>query len=274
MFFSAEFDPLRLTGQIILLQSSFYLVYCTILYLFHLTLQLPLHCALLLSAKSLTVPAQWTGTIILLLTSCSVPFLIQRIIMRTKLCLDFTFTLFFLHIVITILYDGFVVPTSIYFWSVYGSLLVIITIISERLCMQMELSDIPLGFLSAMDPVPSKDAKNTKKKPSAEPKGPGADLTQFTTTTSSVELISTAQLSSRSHSPVPVPTLTTSASVRLDVESHGAHNSAASRTLTSSPMKHQGYLMGNHSGGGSESDDDNDVSGESRPLNPHQQRRG
>lgn len=61
---------------------------------------------------------------------------------RAKKCLDFTVTLYIIHLILCCLYNGF--PTSFLWWFVYVLCVVVTALLGEWLCMRRELKDIPM----------------------------------------------------------------------------------------------------------------------------------
>ncbi|KAL3633034.1 hypothetical protein CASFOL_026018 [Castilleja foliolosa] len=62
---------------------------------------------------------------------------------RAKKCLDFSGTLYIIHLFICIVYGGW--PASITWWVVNITGLVVMVLLGERLCMKRELRDIPIS---------------------------------------------------------------------------------------------------------------------------------
>lgn len=161
MFYSAEFDPVRIVGQIILLQSSFYLSLSLLFYVLYFLFNIPLHIALIFSSKSLLYyfPEQWYTLLIFTITALGiVPFIMQHVVMRAKLCLDFVLTLFGLHWFFVFLYDGMALPYGGMYYYVYYLVIIILCVVaSEYLCLRMELSSVPLDFINLISA--NKDSK-------------------------------------------------------------------------------------------------------------------
>lgn len=64
------------------------------------------------------------------------------IVEKSKKCLDFSVTLFLLHLVICTVYDGF--PYHMEWWVIHIAATIIMTLLGEYLCSRKELDDIPL----------------------------------------------------------------------------------------------------------------------------------
>ena len=58
-------------------------------------------------------------------------------------CLDFSITLYFLHLVVCVLYSG--IPHSWAWWLTNVVCLIITAVFGEYLCMRTELAAIPVG---------------------------------------------------------------------------------------------------------------------------------
>ncbi|XP_046650437.1 protein SYS1 homolog [Daphnia pulicaria] len=72
------------------------------------------------------------------------------IVQRTKLCLDFSATAFFLHLVASLIYNsGW--PYSASWWVLQFSCVTITCVLAEFLCMRSEMKSIPLGMSARVD---------------------------------------------------------------------------------------------------------------------------
>nr|CAG4640432.1 EOG090X0FH3 [Daphnia pulex]SVE85184.1 EOG090X0FH3 [Daphnia pulex] len=72
------------------------------------------------------------------------------IVQRTKLCLDFSSTAFFLHLVASLIYNsGW--PYSASWWVLQFSCVTITCVLAEFLCMRSEMKSIPLGMSAKVD---------------------------------------------------------------------------------------------------------------------------
>lgn len=67
------------------------------------------------------------------------------LIERAKKCLDFSATVYIIHLCICILYGGW--PSSITWWVVNGTGLAIMALLGEYLCIKRELREIPISRL-------------------------------------------------------------------------------------------------------------------------------
>lgn len=69
-------------------------------------------------------------------------WLLSIIVEKSKKCVDFTFTLFFIHTVVCTSYESF--PLNWEWWLVHVIASVIMASLGEYLCAQKEMEDIPL----------------------------------------------------------------------------------------------------------------------------------
>lgn len=64
------------------------------------------------------------------------------LIERAKKCLDFSATLYIIHLFICIVYGGW--PSSITWWIVNGTGIAVMALLGEYLCIRRELREIPI----------------------------------------------------------------------------------------------------------------------------------
>lgn len=69
-------------------------------------------------------------------------FLMAIIVEKSKKCLDFSFTLFVVHLFIVCVYDGF--PSTWDWWIVHIFSVISMVLLGEYLCARREMEDIPL----------------------------------------------------------------------------------------------------------------------------------
>ena len=68
--------------------------------------------------------------------------LLAIIVEKSKKCLDFSVTLFLIHIVTCSIYGGF--PSTWDWWIIHVMGMIAMVVLGEYLCSKKELSDIPL----------------------------------------------------------------------------------------------------------------------------------
>lgn len=64
---------------------------------------------------------------------------------RAKKCLDFSVTLYIIHLFICIVYGGW--PASVTWWVVNGTGLALMSLLGEWLCIRREMREIPMSRL-------------------------------------------------------------------------------------------------------------------------------
>eukprot|EP00532_Pseudo-nitzschia_australis_P016889 CAMPEP_0168262382 /NCGR_PEP_ID=MMETSP0141_2-20121125/9676_1 /TAXON_ID=44445 /ORGANISM="Pseudo-nitzschia australis, Strain 10249 10 AB" /LENGTH=158 /DNA_ID=CAMNT_0008200781 /DNA_START=334 /DNA_END=810 /DNA_ORIENTATION=- len=69
-------------------------------------------------------------------------FLMAIIVEKSKKCLDFSLTLFVVHLLIVCVYGGF--PSTWDWWIVHTSSVITMVLCGEYLCARREMEDIPL----------------------------------------------------------------------------------------------------------------------------------
>ncbi|VDO02536.1 unnamed protein product [Rodentolepis nana] len=145
-FRSSEWDPYLLTGQIIFMQCLFYGTLgalCTLvspISKWHTSLRI-----LLDDSELQFRDGQGRCLIAVFLLSAILCALgLWRLVRRTKLCLDFTCTLYFWHFIFCALYSASF-PVSVAWWLTVGLSIVVMTLMGEFLCMRTEMKAIPLG---------------------------------------------------------------------------------------------------------------------------------
>nr|CAG4647467.1 EOG090X0FH3 [Megafenestra aurita]SVE92705.1 EOG090X0FH3 [Megafenestra aurita] len=72
------------------------------------------------------------------------------IVQRTKLCLDFSATAYFLHLVASLMYNS-AWPSSASWWVLQSSCVTITCVLAEFLCLRSEMKSIPLGMSARVD---------------------------------------------------------------------------------------------------------------------------
>ena len=68
--------------------------------------------------------------------------LLAVVVEKSKKCLDFSITLFLVHLMVCTLYGGF--PMKLDWWVVHVFGTIIMVVLGEYVCSRRELDDIPL----------------------------------------------------------------------------------------------------------------------------------
>ncbi|XP_044495205.1 protein SYS1 homolog [Mangifera indica] len=145
MFYGAVvWDPWLIVAQIVCLQCLYYI---------SLGLSISILVGTRVSRMSLvyffdfaTITAStltgWCVIASILLTSIAGAGFMLHIVERAKKCLDFSATLYIIHLFICIIYGGW--PSSITWWAVNGTGLAVMALLGEYLCIRRELLEIPI----------------------------------------------------------------------------------------------------------------------------------
>jgi protein SYS1 len=137
-------DPKLIIGQIVVIQCIHYLAQGVVFGLFHLLFASRLHLDLFFAWETTTVldTPGWmvicNSIIVALFGAVSLLVIVER----ARKCVDFAFTVYFLHWMLTMAYSGF--PLSWDWWVVNTTCMITMAVAGEQLCMRTELSDISL----------------------------------------------------------------------------------------------------------------------------------
>ncbi|XP_024022516.1 protein SYS1 homolog isoform X2 [Morus notabilis] len=135
MFYGAVvWDPWLIVAQIVCLQCAYYLTLGFFLSILVWTRVSRMSLVYFLDFSSITAST---------VTGCAgyLVFMIER----AKKCLDFSVTLFVIHLCFCMLYGGW--PSSVTWWIVNGTVIAIMALLGEYLCIKRELREIPITRL-------------------------------------------------------------------------------------------------------------------------------
>ncbi|KAJ1545515.1 hypothetical protein HK405_007868, partial [Cladochytrium tenue] len=146
---SSTFDPALVVGQIVCLQSAYYLSLSVVVLALELVTGSPVTLDHLLLASELRTGTAmgWCLAGAFLLNAAISSFLLLLIVQRAKQCLDFSATIQLLHAALTTAYSGGL-PRSSFWWGVAAIGVVVSALGGEFLCMRHELQ--PIAFGSAL----------------------------------------------------------------------------------------------------------------------------
>ena len=141
---SAAFNPRLIFSQIVALQSFHYL-----------TLGFCIQCNHVVYGSSITIDRIFTSQYIdvwtgegwvdngaVLVSALVGSLLLAVIVEKSKKCLDFSVTLFFIHFLACCLYGG--APNTYSWWIVHILATIIMTLLGEYFCSIREMNEIPL----------------------------------------------------------------------------------------------------------------------------------
>ncbi|CAK7356654.1 unnamed protein product [Dovyalis caffra] len=145
MFYGAVvWDPWLIVAQIVCLQCLYYLTLGFFLSFLVGTRVSRLTLVYFFDFATITTSTVtgWCVIASLLLTSIAGAGYMLYLIERAKKCLDFSATLYIIHLFICIIYGGW--PSSITWWAVNGTGLAVMALLGEYLCIRRELLEIPI----------------------------------------------------------------------------------------------------------------------------------
>lgn len=151
LFGATVWDPALIIAQIITVQCFFYTNLGLFLYLLvgPYVQQIALYHFLDWQGVSFRSFTGWMLATANFCTAFGTAVALRYVVERSKKCLDFAGTAYFLHLMATSLYSGF--PTEFPWWVVNGTGLAMTAVLGEWLCMQREMQDIPLSSLRRPD---------------------------------------------------------------------------------------------------------------------------
>ncbi|KAE9616146.1 hypothetical protein Lalb_Chr04g0262641 [Lupinus albus] len=146
MFYGAVvWDPCLIVGQIVCLQCLYYITLGMFLSLLVGTRVSRMSLVYFFDYVTITASTitGWCVIASFLLTSLAGVVYMLYLIERAKKCLDFSATLYIIHIFICIVYGGW--PSSITWWIVNGTGIAVMALLGEYLCIKRERREIPIA---------------------------------------------------------------------------------------------------------------------------------
>ncbi len=139
-----RFNPKLIFSQIVSIQSLHYLALSFIFQINYVLFGSSITIDRIFTTKYLQLwtAEGWIDNSAILISSIVGAFLLALIVEKSKKCLDFSITLFFVHFLFCTIYDGF--PASWDWWIVNVFGLIIMVLLGEYLCSRVELREIPL----------------------------------------------------------------------------------------------------------------------------------
>ncbi|KAJ6942513.1 protein SYS1 [Populus alba x Populus x berolinensis] len=150
MFYGAlVWDPWLIVAQIVCLQCLYYLTLGFFLSLLVGTRVSRLTLVYFFDFATITTSTVTGCCVIasLLLTSFAGAGYMLFLIERANKCLDFSATLYIIHLLKCMIYGGW--PSSITWWVVNGTGFAVMALLGEYLCIKRELQEIPTRYRSS-----------------------------------------------------------------------------------------------------------------------------
>uniref|UniRef100_A0A1D1ZI43 Protein SYS1 n=1 Tax=Anthurium amnicola TaxID=1678845 RepID=A0A1D1ZI43_9ARAE len=148
MFYGAVvWDPCLIVSQIVCLQCLYYLTLGFFMSILVGTRVSRMSLIYFLDYSTLTASTVtgWCAIISFLLTALVGAGFLLNLIERAKKCLDFSATLYIIHLFICIIYGGW--PSSITWWLINAAGLAVMALLGKWLCIRRELLEIPITRL-------------------------------------------------------------------------------------------------------------------------------
>ncbi|XP_077211774.1 structural molecules protein isoform X2 [Tasmannia lanceolata] len=148
MFYGAlVWDPWLIVAQIVCLQCLYYItlgLFLSILVGARVSRMSLIYFFDYSTLNAATVTG-WCAIFSCLLSAVAGAGYMPHLIERAKKCLDFSATLYIIHLFICITYGGW--PSSITWWVVNGTGFAVMALLGEWLCIRRELREIPITRL-------------------------------------------------------------------------------------------------------------------------------
>nr|CAG4652233.1 EOG090X0FH3 [Triops cancriformis] len=145
-------DPPLIISQICAMQAIMYVSLGTGVLVLHMISGHPISLDALFRYEDVQVKEVGGRLLVavFLLNSLICALALWIIVQRRKMCLDFTATVHFLHLIFCWFYNG-LFPTSAAWWLVQVICVTITCVCAEFLCLRSEMKAIPLGLGSRVD---------------------------------------------------------------------------------------------------------------------------
>ncbi|KAF1865818.1 hypothetical protein Lal_00021819 [Lupinus albus] len=145
MFYgTVVWDPWLIVGQIVCLQCLYYITLGMFLSLLVGTRVSRMSLVYFFDYVTITTSTitGWCVIASFLFSSLAGAVYMLYLIERAKKCLDFSATLYIIHLFICIVFGGW--PSSITWWIVHGTGIAVMALLGEYLCIKRELREIPI----------------------------------------------------------------------------------------------------------------------------------
>lgn len=147
-FITAKFDPVLILGQIVCMQALFYVSLGCFMLVLDAACGRQLTVVQILSPRAAS-PASggrtwWVPVGALFLAAIACSFGLVLVVGKARRCLDFSATVFIVHLVVASASHGVPVCCLAWWGSMIGSA-ILMAFVGEFLCMKRELRLIPIG---------------------------------------------------------------------------------------------------------------------------------
>eukprot|EP00946_MAST-07B_sp_MAST-7B-sp1_P002179 g2179.t1 len=138
-------DPRLILAQMAVMQCTHYLVMGVFYGIFNIVFGTRLSLALFFSWEALSIASTrgWMVIVTNVAAAIAGAAALPIVVERAKKCWDFAFTVYFIHWMSCVCFDGF--PSSWTWWLTTLLCIVIMSVGGEQLCMRVEMADITFG---------------------------------------------------------------------------------------------------------------------------------
>jgi hypothetical protein len=146
MGLAVPFQPKLIVLQIVALQCGWYVFATLSLFLFNTLFLTRVSLGHVFTDEFIeteTIPG-WVEILHVMLCALACSVLLVVVVERSRQCLDFSVTLYFIHVCACTFYGGRL-PRGTSWWVTHGVALVLTVVLGEYLCSRRELSEIPLA---------------------------------------------------------------------------------------------------------------------------------
>uniref|UniRef100_A0A7S4N5B5 Protein SYS1 homolog n=1 Tax=Odontella aurita TaxID=265563 RepID=A0A7S4N5B5_9STRA len=140
----SAFNPRLIFSQIVALQSFHYVAMGLLIQMNHALFATSVTIDRIFTARYLNLrsAAGWIDNSAVLVASVIGAVLLALVVEKSKKCLDFSVTLFFIHFIACTSYGG--IPNTWDWWIVHVIGMIVMILLGEYLCSVREMRDIPL----------------------------------------------------------------------------------------------------------------------------------
>ncbi|KAL8537578.1 hypothetical protein ACS0TY_012630 [Phlomoides rotata] len=146
MFYgTTAWDPWLIVAQIVFLQCQYYLILGIFLAILVGPRVSKMSLVYFFDFATVTpsTPTGWCVIASIFLSSIAGAVVIVYLVERAKKCLDFSATVYIVHLFICLFYGGW--PSAMTWWVVNITGFAVMALLGEYLCMRREVRDIPIG---------------------------------------------------------------------------------------------------------------------------------
>ena len=153
-FKNQNYDPILICSQILMIFGVFYSFFIIFIFVFDIVLGLKVHIDQILNVDSIELTTKYglASILALIFSNIIIVILMIFVIEKANKILDYVLTNFLLHFILTTL-NSKKIPFNFSWWFVNITVLTIVTVITEYICLTLERKDISLGKMESDNKV-------------------------------------------------------------------------------------------------------------------------